>query len=134
MIQLIQVPASHTDFAWRDGAARLAEACDCSGGEITGDQLKLLIARGERILLQLKDGDQIAGWAVVRIDQLPNVRVFFICDVVGRGSSRFVAEAQKLAYSLGCSEVRCAAKPAHARLYQRFGFRPVYQIMTMGVV
>jgi hypothetical protein len=33
----------------------------------------------------------------------------------------------------GCTEVRCAAKPAQARLYgMRFGFEPVYQIMRVA--
>lgn len=135
MPTLVQVPANFVDFEWQKGAHRLSEACDFSDSEITGDQLKMLISRGERILLQLVEDDgAVSGWSVVRIDQLPNVRVFFVCDVVGKGVSRFVPEARKLAYSLGCSQVRCAAKPAHERLYKRFGFRPVYQILGMGVL
>ena len=133
-MKLVQVPATHVDFAWRDGASRLAEACDCSDAEITGDQLKMLIARGERLLLQLvADDGAITGWAVVRIDQLPNMRVFFVCDLVGKNVLPFFTEALKLAYALGCSQIRCAAKPAHERLYRRVGLKPVYQILSKEV-
>lgn len=46
MTTLRLIPATHVDAAWKDGARMLARACDASGGEITGDQLKLLLSRG----------------------------------------------------------------------------------------
>lgn len=132
---LVPIPSTHIDFAWNDGASCLAEACDTSGGEITGDQLKLLLARGERILLRLDDDGATAGWGVVRVDQLPNVRVLFATDLVAHNGhfERFFEELQKLARSLGCSKVRCAAKPAQARLYrQKVGFTPLYEILEVS--
>ena len=121
------------DQAWKDGASCLSMACETSGGEITGDQLKMLLSRGERTLVRMFD-EETVGWAAFRVDQLPNMRVFFITDLVAPriGFQRFFEEAKRLATALGCSRVRCAAKPAQERLYRsRCGFKPVYQIMEV---
>ena len=58
-LELIQ--AQFVDYAWRDGADCLKEACDTSGGEITGDQLRMMLARGERQLVRMRDGDAVVG-------------------------------------------------------------------------
>lgn len=133
-LELRPVPASHIDAAWRDGASELARACDTSGGEITGDQLKMVLSRGERTLLQMLDGGETAGWAVVRVDQLPNCRVLFITDLVapGGGFERYVESIRSMASTLGCLRVRCAARPAQERLYRmKCGFQPVYNILEI---
>lgn len=136
-MKLVPVPASHTDMAWLEGACALAEACDTSGGEITGDQLKLILSRGERTLLRMEADEGLVGWGVVRVDQLPNVRVLFVTDMVAHNGhfERFFEELKALARSLGCSRVRCAAKPAQARLYrQKVGFAPVYEILEVASI
>lgn len=133
-LTLLPVQATHIDLAWRDGASELAKACDASGGEITGDQLKMLLARGERTLLQMRDGGHIVGWGVVRIDALPNMRVLFITDLVAPNShfERFFDAIKEMAVALGCLRVRCAAKPAQARLYRmKCSFKPVYEILEV---
>lgn len=133
-MQLIPVPATHIDIAYANGAACLHEACDTSGGEITGDQLKMLLSRGERSLLEMKIEDKTVGWGVVRVDQLPNIRVLFITDLVAHngGFEQFFEAIKQLARDLGCSRVRCAAKEAQARLYRmKSGFKPVYEILEV---
>ncbi|MBS1169514.1 MAG: hypothetical protein H6R01_432 [Burkholderiaceae bacterium] len=135
-MRLEPIPATHVDFAWKDGANCLAKACDTSGGEITGDQLKLLISRGERTLLRMVDDEQTAGWGVVSVEQKPNMRILWVCEVVAPniGFERYVGEVKKMAFALGCSVVRCAAKPVQERLYRmKCGFEPVYQIMEVKV-
>lgn len=128
------IPSSHVDKAWADGAACLAKACDASGGEITGDQLKMILARGERMLVALVENDEPIGWAVARIDPLPNMRVFMVTDLVARNVhfERFLQMAKDMGISLGCSKMRCAAKEAQARIYKhRCGFKPVYEILEV---
>lgn len=132
--KLLHVPATHVDVAWKDGAHMLSKACDTSGGEITADQLKLIIARGERTLLQMLADDKVVGWGVVRIDQLPNVRVMHVCEVYCPGALHveFLNQVKVMAKANGCSEVRCSAKPAQERLYRmKFKFEPVYQTMRV---
>jgi hypothetical protein len=131
-MQLVTIPFTHIDAAWRRGAACLHEACDTSGGEIEGPQLKMMLSRGERSLLELTIEDKTVGWGVVRVDQLPNMRVLFITDLVAHngGFEQFFEAIKHLARDLGCSKVRCAAKEAQARLYRmKAGFKPVYEIL-----
>lgn len=132
-MQLIPVPASHIDKAWAEGASCLAQACDVSGGEIEGPQLKMILSRGERTLVRMDDGGTV-GWGVVRIDQLPNMRVLFVTDMVAPGAhfERFFGALKEVAQAQGCSRIRCAAKPAQARLYRmKANFRPVYEILEV---
>ncbi|MHB1098643.1 MAG: hypothetical protein ACYCZR_03735 [Burkholderiales bacterium] len=135
-MQLSVVAPTHVDRAWKDGASCLAEACETSGGEITGDQLKMILARGERTLVALMENDKPVGWGCWRIDQLPNVRVLHITDLVAHGAQfeRFFVELKNIADMLGCSEIRCSCKPAQARLYQmKCGFEPVYTTLRVTV-
>jgi hypothetical protein len=134
---LVQIPSSHIDAAWKQGASELGKACDTSGGEIEGPQLKMILARGERTLVRMDAEGQTVGWGVVRVDQLPNVRVLFVTDMVAPGAhfETFFADLKQLAASNGCSVIRCAAKPAQARLYRmKTGFRPVYEILEAEVL
>lgn len=136
MKELKHVPAQFVDQAWRDGAHNLAKACETSGGEVTGDQLKMMLARGERMLMCILDGATKPGWIVARIDQLPNVRVLHVCELYAPGSmfAECWEQLKDFARSNGCSEIRCAAKPAQARLYRmRFKFEPVYETLKVSL-
>jgi hypothetical protein len=135
-MELQPVPAIHIDRAWADGASCLSEACDVSGGEITGSQLKMILSRGERTLLRMWGGEAVRGWGVIRVDQLPNMRVLFVTDLVAHngGFQYFFEPLKQLARDLGCSKVRCAAGPAQERLYRSLcGFKPVYNILEVSV-
>lgn len=128
------IPSSHVDKAWADGAACLAKSCEASGGEITGDQLKMILARGERNLVAMVDEGKPVGWAVFRVDQLPNFRVFHITGLVAPHANfeQFFGQVKEMAAGYGCSRVRCAAKPAQARLYRmKLGFTPVYETLEV---
>lgn len=131
-MELLSVPATHIDLAWIDGAHTLSEACE---GDTTPDQLKMLLSRGERTLLQMKIEGVIVGWAVVRVDQLPNLRALHVVNLVAHNGhfELFVGEVKKLARASGCSKLRCSAKPAQARLYQmKAGFQPLYTTLETG--
>lgn len=133
MSALVFIDPKFTDFAWRDGASCLAEGLI---DECTADQLKLLLSRGERALAALKDGDKTVGWGTYRIDQLPNIRVLHITNLVAHNGhfETFFGELKKLAYTLGCSRIRCSCKPAQARLYRmKCGFQSVYETLEVVV-
>ncbi|WP_367256518.1 hypothetical protein [Pseudomonas sp. stari2] len=136
MNKIIMVPTTHIDLAWRDGAHNLAAACETSGGEITGDQLKMMLGRGERTLVRMDSDEKIVGWGVVGVEQLPNFRVLYTYEMYAPHGhfESFFDELKALAFSLGCLKLRCAAKPAQARLYhQRCGFTPVYQVLEVDL-
>jgi hypothetical protein len=134
--KLQPVPPSFIDRAWKEGAHNLAKACDTSGGEVTGDQLKMLLSRGDRSLLRIDLDGQAVGWVVIRIDQLPNVRVLHVCELYAPGGHWQPCWEQltDLAKANGCSEIRCSAKPAQAKLYQRHQpWEPVYTTLRVSI-
>jgi hypothetical protein len=134
MNKLIVVPTTHIDLAWKDGAHNLGVACATSGGEITGDQLKMMLGRGERTLIRMDHEESIVGWAVIGVEQLPNFRVLYVYELYAPHGhfEEFFQELGGMAKSFGCLRLRCAAAPAQARLYrQRCGFAPVYQILEV---
>lgn len=131
MVELVPIDRKHIHAAWAMGAHRLSEACDTSDGEITGDQLKMILARGERQLLAMvRDGAPV-GWGVIRIDDLPNTRVCMVTDMwaPGAGFAEFLHKLWDLASADGCCEIQCQAREAQARLYKRAGFEPVRTLM-----
>lgn len=136
-MKLLYVEPKFIDRAWKDGASCLAAACDESGGEITGDQLKMILSRGERVLLRMDDDEEkTVGWGVYYVDQRPNLRALHITNLVAPHGhfERFFDEIKKVAEMNGCSKVRCSAKPAQARLYgMKCGFVPLYTTLEVEV-
>ena len=86
MADIEHVPPHFVDREWRMGAHQLSKACDTSGGEVTGDQLKLMLMRGERALARIVKDGQAVGWIALRIDQLPNVRALHVCELYAPGA------------------------------------------------
>lgn len=71
----------------------------------------MLLMRGERQLLRIVKDGQCVGWATIRIDQLPNVRVLHVCSLYAPGN-HFVGcfePLKALAVANGCEEMRCCA-------------------------
>lgn len=133
---LIIVPPDYACFAWEtEGASCLGEVCELVE-EITPSQLKMILSRGERTLVKMEEDGKPIGWGAFRIDQLPNLRVLHITDLVAHnaGFERFFEEIKDIARRLGCSQVRCSAPAAQARLYRmKCGLVPVYEIMKVNV-
>lgn len=119
-MKVVIVKPNFVDFAWRDGADCLSEACDKSGGEITGSQLKMLCAQGHRILARLDQDDKTVGWACGEIIQKPNVRCFHVTSLVchnGRYQEAY-DEVKAMARATGCSELTWASSESVARLHR----------------
>lgn len=119
--QLQPIPSQFVGQAWKDGAHMLSKACNASGGEITGDQLKMLLMRGERSLLRIAKDGMAVGWATIRIDQLPNLRALHVTSLYAPGGhwAACFEPLKQLAKANGCDEMRCCAGAAQQRLYQR---------------
>lgn len=135
-MQLLHVAPHQMDQAWRDGAFLLGDACIKSAGEVTADQLKMRLARGELTLLcGSEDGNPVA-WAAVTFEQYPNLRALFVYAIWASGHTS--AEAFELLAKYGkeggASVIRGACDEAIARLWARkFGFTQAYQIMEKSL-
>ena len=131
---LIPIHSRHTDAAWADGAKSLGESCV---EECTPDQLKMLLARGERQLVRMDSDNQTMGWGAFKVDILPNMNVMFITNMTAHNAhfETFYDLLTKMAKDLGCSRIRFAAKPAQNRLYKmKLKATDVYMIMEKEVL
>ena len=135
LMRLIQVPHTHVDQAWRDGASSLADAC-ARVEEVTPSQLKLMLARNEYQLLAMLDGQRPKAWAAVCVQQLPNLRALFIYSIWAPGATGAEAMEQLMEYAKhnGCSVIRGACDDAVARLWERrFAAKKIYQIIEVAI-
>lgn len=133
MLQIVE--PRFVDKAWKEGASCLSDVCNLVD-EITGSQLKMILSRGERMLVRMTDGDETVGWGAFRIDQLPNMRVLFVTDLYAPHGhfECFFAELKQMAEQAGCSRIRCSAHDAQARLYRmKIGMKPVYTTLEIEV-
>lgn len=131
---LVPIPAKHTDYAWKDGASSLGESCV---EECTPDQLRMLIARGERQLVRMDDEGKTVGWGAFCVQQLPNMSVLFVTNMTAHRAhfERFYTLLEGMAKDCGCSRIRFAAKPFQERLFkQKLQAKPVYQILEKEIL
>jgi hypothetical protein len=136
-MQVQLVPQTMIDYAWRDGAHQLARACDKSAGDVTPDQLKMLLARGERHLLCFRegaDGPPLA-WAVITFEQHPNQRALFVYSLFAPGATGddAIKTLEQFARANGASVLRGACQDASVRLWQRRGFTKAYTIIERNI-
>lgn len=133
-LKLIPIPPTHIDVAWKAGASSLEESVKFSGGDYTIDQLKYLLFKGERTLVELKRDNIHCGWACFQIQQKPNKRVLFVTNLVAHNQhfEDFMDTLRPYALSQGCAAIRCSAKKAQARLYrQKLNFVPLYEVLEV---
>lgn len=131
MIQ--QYPATMVDQLWLGSADALVTAMARSGGECTGDQLKMMLMRGEMLLIGSKD-----LYAAIQHIQHPNRRVLHVFAAATRDgglglNDPDIAELAEYARQTGCEAITCSADMAAQRLYQRFGFKPIYTTLEIAV-
>lgn len=132
-MELATVNPAFIDRAWKDGAHNLSEACKRANGEVTADQLKMRLARGELTLLCLMD-EVPKAWVVVTFEQHPNIRCLFVYAIWAPGScfSGTLELLMQYAKDGGASRLRGACDEAVSRLWERkFGFKEAYRIMEL---
>lgn len=126
-----QYPATMIDSLWHGNVDALATAAARSGGEWTGDQLKMMLMRGELLLIGSDD-----LWAAVQHVQHPNRRVLHVyavaCTQTGNGINHMdIGELCEYARQTCCTALTCSADKAAERLYSRYGFEPRYTTMRI---
>lgn len=121
-MELFVVSPAFVDAAWADGANTLAEATKWADREITADQLKMLLARGERVLLGMREGiEKPMAWAAVQVQQLPNIRCLYVYAIVAHnstGAEQF-EKLKEYAKANGCTTIRGACSDSIGRLWER---------------
>jgi hypothetical protein len=122
MMELFVVSPAFVDAAWADGASTLAEAIKWADREITADQLKMMLGRGDRVLLGMRKGtEKPCAWAAVQVQQLPNIRCLYVYAIVAHnntGPEQF-AKLKEYAKANGCTTIRGASSDAVGRIWER---------------
>jgi hypothetical protein len=130
-MDLFIVPPKFIDTAWKDGAHMLGEACKKAEAEITADQLKMMLARGERTLVAGKVDGRPVAWVVMDFQQLPNTRTLYIYSLYAPGNAgdALMDKLKAMAAAEGCSSVRGACDQVGERLWRsRFGAERLYAV------
>lgn len=135
-MNLFVVPAHLALRAWADGAHKLSEAMDKAMGEVTADQLKMMLARGERQLIGIESSGDVVAWFAVVVDQLPNVRALYIYAAWAPGAvnAEVFAPLAQFARDSGASEIRGASSDAIMRIWRaKLGAEKLYNVFRIGV-
>ena len=126
-------PSSMVGQIWDGGADALVAAMPRNQGECTGDQIKMMLMRGDIALIASDD-----VWAAVQFVDHPNMRVLHIYAVASRINGGGInhgdiAELAQYARAHGATAITCSADKAAERLYSRYGFEPIYTTMRIDL-
>ena len=118
----VQIVAPNNVYTvWNDVESFLNASINISGGDITIDQLKLILARGEQTLLvSTDDKGKLNGAMTVEFQNLPNNRVMFITALGGNGivNNETFEQVENWARMQGATKVSAWAQESQARLYK----------------
>lgn len=135
-MKLFVVPTHLALRAWADGAHKLSEAMDKAKGEVTADQLKMMLSRGERQLIGIEDGGSVLAWFAVTVEQLPNVRVLYVYAAWAPGAvtAEVFAPLAEFARDAGASEIRGSSSDAIMRIWRaKLGAEKLYNVFRIEV-
>lgn len=112
---------------WPKVSEMIDSAMNYAKGEITTDQLKVFLSRGEYQLMVYVDDNKIVGAVVIEWINYPNDRVMFINAIGGKTTKEHVEQMFNWAKANGATSVRGSAHKAVARLWRmKYGFQTIY--------
>lgn len=113
----------------------LRKALECGDGELTIDQLRLLIVQGNAHLL-VAHREKPVGAAVIEFKNYPNFRA---ANVIAIGGMKMFADASafeslvRFAKIGGASKIEGYCPIAVARLWKKFNFREAYSFVRRDI-
>ena len=118
----VQIVAPNNVYSvWADVENYLNASINVSGGDITLDQLKLILIRGEQTLLvSVDDNKKINGAMTVEFINYPNARTMFITALGGVGivNNETFSQVETWARMQGATKASAWAQETQARLYK----------------
>lgn len=127
--RFIVVTRQELDHVWPVVSKDIEQSLDLLEGEMSLDQVRLMIIQGQILLAVIVDEkNSIVLSLGLVVDQLPQYSVLTVLAAAGeRVKSCFAdhwSDLEQLAKSLGCQFVEVTATTeTHARLYSSLGFR-----------
>ena len=118
----VQIVAPNNVYnVWADIENYLNASINVSNNDITLDQLKLLLVRGEQTLLvSVNENNKINGAMTVEFINHPNARTMFITALGGLGivNDETFSQVETWARMQGATKTAAWAQEAQARLYK----------------
>lgn len=122
------------DSVWPDVVGLLESALKKACGEITIDQIKLLVRQGYFQLFVWHEDDNVVCAGVVETIDYPNFRVAQCSFMSGRYSPEALAALEGWCLNtLGASYLQCHVDDATARLYARYGLEKKYNVLRKSL-
>lgn len=129
-----QVHPNFIQQLWPKIGRMLERALEFSGGEYSAEHLRMMLVRGEQMLLVAVEDGAVIGAATVDFANFPNDRIAFITAIGGRLIARpdLFEELKSVLRSQGCTKIKGEAREAVARLWhQKFGIEAPRLIVEM---
>lgn len=126
------VPVEWVPTVWPRVAGFIGAALDHAKGDYTVEQMQTLLATGQQLLIVVvADDNSLAGAATVQLFNRPSDRVAFITAIGGHliSNADTFAQLKAVLAAQGATCIEGAARESIARLWQRYGFEPKYQIV-----
>lgn len=121
------IPANYVAQNWPLVKGMLDKAMQHAKGEITTEQIKVFLTRGEYQLMVYLDDKEIIGAIVIEWINYPNDRVMFINAIGGKTNPECVAKMCDWAKKMGATSIRGSAHESVARLWKmKYGFNTIY--------
>lgn len=131
---LTHIDPRFLDAVWPDVADLLDSALKKGDGEMTIDQMKLLVRQGYFQLVLWHEGDEVVSAGVVEPINYPNYRVARAAYLSGRYTEEsFAALRDWCRDVLGAVKVECFGSDAIARLYSHYGFEKKYNMLRIDL-
>jgi hypothetical protein len=127
-----QVPPQYIHQVWPDVVGFIEDALQYGCGEYNADQMKVMILRGEQILLVAVEENAVKGAATVQFIDYPNYRVAYVTSIGGRliANKDMFKELTDWCKFNGASKIQGAARESIERLWKRlFNFERRYVIV-----
>jgi hypothetical protein len=131
-IVMIPVPAERLDHLWPPLAGYLAAGLEHAQGELTLDQLRLLVVQGHADLLSFWRGRQPVGATAIEYLRYPQYTVAQVISFGGQGlfsDEAGMAQVRHWCKHRGASQMQALCRPAITRFARRLGFAPAYDLI-----
>lgn len=131
-LKIQPVPIQYFHHTWPLVEKFIADALKWGEDDYTIEQAKVLLAKGEWLLVVAVDEQNgIHGASAVNIFNMPNDRVAFVVAIGGKliSNQDTFSQFSTLLKSYGATKIQGAARESIARLWTRYGFKERYRIV-----
>lgn len=120
------VPIEWVNRTWALAEPFVVSALENSSGDYTVAHVQSMVSSGQWLLIVASDDDAvIQGAATMFFYNRPTDRVAFVSTIGGRliSSDETFGQLKAIAAQNGATALEGAARPAVARLWERYGFK-----------